>query len=64
MHEYHEILGSEKPIYRTKPPGLKTISEIPSGEFLIGYEIVGYLEYEENGKKLYEPLYAIVRDES
>ena len=50
MYEYHEILGSEKPIYRTKPPGLKTISEIPSGEFLIDYEIVGYLEYEENGK--------------
>lgn len=62
MYEYHEILGSEKPIYRTKPLDLKTISEIPSGEFLIDYEIVGYLEYEENGRKLYEPLYAKVRD--
>lgn len=65
MYEYYEILGSEKPIYRTKPEGLKTFSEIASADF-IEYEIVAYLEYNDAGKDLYEPLYkrVVSNDES
>lgn len=56
FYQYYEIIGSEKPIYKTKPEGLKTFSEIPSGSFS-SYEEVAYLEHIEGERKLYEPLY-------
>lgn len=56
LYQHYEIIGSEKPIYKVKPEGLKTFSEIPS--ILINqYEEVAYLEHIKGNVKLYEPLY-------
>lgn len=56
FYQYYEIVGSEKPIYATKPYGYLTYDEIPNGD-LVDYEEIAYLETVENGVKLYEPLY-------
>lgn len=51
--QYHEILGSEKPIYVKK--GLfKTFEEIDKTE---EYQIIGFLEVQIGDEKRYEPLY-------
>ncbi|MED1560109.1 hypothetical protein CN980_09845 [Bacillus cereus] len=53
MLQYHEILGSEKPIYVKK--GLfKTFEEIDKTE---EYQIIGFLEVQIGDEKRYEPLY-------
>lgn len=57
VYQYYEILGSENPIYKTKPQDLFIFAEIPNGD-LYGYIEVGYLEVIESAERLYEPLYA------
>ncbi len=56
VYQYYEILGSENPIYKTKPQDLLVFDEVPNGD-LFGYVEVGYLEVIESGERLYEPLY-------
>lgn len=56
MYQFYEIVGSEKPIYVTKPEGYLSYEEVPNGD-LVNYEEIAYLEIVENGVKLYEPLY-------
>lgn len=56
FYQYYEIVGSEKPIYSTKPNGFLTYDEILD-EDIVDYEEIAYLETVVNGIKLYEPLY-------
>ncbi|WP_085520892.1 hypothetical protein [Tuberibacillus sp. Marseille-P3662] len=57
FYQYHEIIGSEKPIYTEKPDGFLTFGEIPSGDFP-SFDEVAYLEVLEAGREYYEPLYS------
>lgn len=58
--QYHEILGSEKPMYAKK--GLfKTFEEMDGTE---EYQIIGFLEVLIGDEKRYEPLYERVGEVS
>ncbi|MEC0238196.1 hypothetical protein P4H71_28180 [Paenibacillus kribbensis] len=55
FYQFFEIVGSEKPIYQSKPEGFLVYEEI-IGE-LMDYEEIAYLEIIQDGVKVYEPLY-------
>ncbi|AVF28850.1 hypothetical protein [Paenibacillus larvae] len=62
FYQYHEIVGSEKPIFETKPAGVLLYDEIPEGDF-IHYTEAAYLKITEDEITLYEPLYVKVKRE-
>jgi len=57
FYQYYEIIGSEKPVYKIKPEGLQTFSEIPPGQFS-SFEEVAYLKHTEGEEIFFEPLYS------
>lgn len=62
LFEYHEILGSELPIYAFQPNTLYRLNELPNGSTLHATN-TAYLKRSIESQDYYEPLYSLTKGE-